>query len=374
MRAIVDGAPPRLLGLTQSSFDPASRVRFIQFMPSLAAAGWQIEHRPNRPDRQWRSPLRPRPLRGVHYRSGRALMKLNRLRDVRAAAHFDAVFVNRDLAGGSSGRFERLLLASNPRVIFDFDDAIFVGPNAGVVELMCRGAAWVTPGNPYLAEYAERFNRNVTVVPTVIDTDEYAPRDWTVLPVRPRIGWSGSDQSIRTTLFPYLDLLKELQAQLDFQLVIVSNTRPELPVAGVDWHFVPWSPTMEGRLGELMDIGIMPLVDDEFQRGKCGMKLLQYMAAGLPTVASPVGVNRDITAHGETGFLATSHGEWRDALLALVRSHELRTKQGTAGRRRCETSWSIRRWMPELLRILEAVSGRQVTGIPTATRDPAVVA
>ena len=345
---------PSLLGFTQSAFDPASRVRFIQFIPALEAAGWRVTHRPNRPDRQWRSPLANRPFRAVHQRAARAAMKMNRLRDLRDAGGFDAVFVNRDLAGPGTGLYERLLLTRSRRVVFDFDDAIQLGRSASIVSWLCRHAAWVTPGNEYLAEYASRYNANVTVLPTVIDTDRYVRRT-AYESDRVRVGWSGSDQSIAATLFPYLPMLRAAQAALGFDLVIVSNTRPDLPISGLDWRFVPWTPELEARLGELMDIGIMPLADDPFQRGKCGMKLLQYMAAGLPTIASPVGVNRTIIMHGHTGLLAGTEAEWHAALAALVESTPLRARFGNEGRRRCEASYSLARWAPELLRILERV-------------------
>lgn len=346
---------PSLIGFTQSSFDPASRVRFIQYVPGLEQAGWCISHRPNRPDRQWCSPLRNRLGRGLHYRAGRALMKWNRLRDIRDAAAFDVVFLNRDLAGSGNGRLERRLFARNHRVVFDFDDAIFVGEqNRTLVPWLCANAAWVTPGNEYLAEYARRYTPRVTVLPTAIDTDTYRPRVWNGEPLAAvRVGWSGSDQSIRTTLFPYLELLRQAQAESGFDLVIVSNTEPALPVDGIRWRFVPWSPAMEGDLGRRFDVGIMPLVDDAFQRGKCGLKLLQYMAAGLPTIASPVGVNREIALPGTTGFLPATPNDWCQALARLVASPELRARMGGAGRRRCEEAYSVRRWAPELLRVLE---------------------
>lgn len=338
--------------MTNSAFDPASRVRLIQFIPGLEKAGWRVDHRPNVPDRQWKSSLPGRWSRAVHYRVGRMQMKWNRWRDVSRAGGFDAVFVNRDLAGGGV-LFEKRLLSRNPRVIFDFDDAIFVGPNEAAVAWMCSHAAWVTPGNEYLAEFARQFTSNVTVIPTVIDTDRY-----TTAPQRPigspvRVGWSGSDQSIRAALFPFLPMLEELQGRLGFEFVIVTNTRPVLPVSGLRFTFVPWRAEEEGELGRHMDVGLMPLVDDTFQRGKCGLKLLQYMAAGLPTAASPVGVNATITIPGETGFLASTDNEWTAALEALVGSDTLRLRMGGAGRRRCEERYSIRSWLPILLETLD---------------------
>jgi glycosyltransferase involved in cell wall biosynthesis len=285
-------------------------------------------------------------------------MKLNRLREVETADRYDAVFLNRDLAGSAMGVLERRLLRRNSRVVFDFDDAIFVGKSEAVTRLLCLRSAWVTPGNEYLAEYAARFSPNVTVVPTAIDTERFRP---VAVPARSstavRVGWSGSDQSIASTLFPFLDVLADAQREYPFELVIVSNTLPSLPRDDLQWSFVPWSPESEGDLGMEFDIGIMPLVDDPFQRGKCGMKLLQYMACGLPTIASPVGVNRQITVEGDTGFLASDRRRWVECLGSLVSSADLRRRLGAAGRTRCVASYSLDRWAPELIMILERICG-----------------
>lgn len=348
-----------LLGITQSAFDPASRVRFIQFIPAFTAAGWRVSHRPNRPDRQWASPLRARLARGLHYRAGRAAMHANRLRDVLGAGAYDAVFVNRDLAG-SNPLYERLLLRRNPRVVFDFDDAIYLGArNERLVRLMCERAAWITPGNAHLAAWAGQWSDRVTIIPTVIDTDRYAPGAFTDADLaRPmRVGWTGSDNSLRATLLPYLALLARAQREVDFELVIIANTEPAIATPGLRWSFHPWRAEEEGEIARMFDVGIMPLVDDEFQRGKCGLKLLQCMAAGLPTIASPVGVNAEIVLEGRTGFLARGPEEWMAALCALATSPALRVSMGAAGRDRCERDYSLRRWFPELLAIVERVAG-----------------
>jgi glycosyltransferase involved in cell wall biosynthesis len=347
------------MGMTNSSFDPASRIRFIQFMPYFKQAGWTVEHRPNRPDRQWSSKLSNKFARAAHYRAGRTLMTLNRMRDIADARNYDVVFVNRDLAGRGT-RLTSQLAQTNARFIFDFDDALFLTKNnEPSISHICKQAAWITPGNAYLAEYARKYNDNVTIVPTVINTDTYEARTYPdgTKDARVRVGWSGSDQSIGTTLFAYLPMLEELQQTMDFDFVIISNTRPTLPVEKLRWSFVPWSAENESKIAHDMDVGIMPLVDNEFQRGKCGMKLLQYMAAGLPTVASPVGVNSEITLHGETGYLATETDEWRDAIASLIQSADLRASMGQAGRARCEQEYSVKRWVPELLEIFERVKG-----------------
>jgi glycosyltransferase involved in cell wall biosynthesis len=285
-------------------------------------------------------------------------MKLNRYSDLRDADEFDVVFTNRDLAG--LGLFqEKRLHRKNPRIVYDFDDTLFVGPNEAAVAWMCAHAAWVTPGNEYLAEFARRYTDRVTVIPTIIDTDAYEPRTYDdgAGNGSVRVGWSGSDQSIRTTLFPRLQMLARLQADVPFELVVITNTRPTLPVANLRWTFVPWLAADEPVLGRKFDIGIMPLEDDAIQRGKCGLKLLQYMAAGLPTVASPVGVNAVIVQPGITGFAARTEPEWCDALVTLIRDASKRAALGQAARQRCVQDYSIRRWLPELLAIFDRVSG-----------------
>ncbi|MCG3148772.1 MAG: hypothetical protein PCFJNLEI_02219 [Verrucomicrobiae bacterium] len=344
----------RLLGFTQSSFDPAARFRFIQLIPHLRQAGWEVAHRPNRPDRQWNSPLRPAVLRGLHYRAGRVLMRYNRGRDVSEAGQYDVVFVNRDLAGPGL-TLEKRLHRNNPHFVYDFDDAIFVGPNEAAVAWMCKNAAWVTPGNEYLAAFARQHTDKMTIIPTIIDTDTYEPpASANGGPVR--VGWSGSDQSIHATLVPNLEMLRELQTQVDFELVVITNTEPKLPVNGLRWRFIPWRADDERKLGTLLDIGIMPLKDDTFQRGKCALKILQYMAAGLPAVASPVGVNADVVLPERTGYLVRTKAEWHAALATLIRDAGLRARLGQAGRERCVAEYSVRRWLPTLLEIFTKVA------------------
>jgi glycosyltransferase involved in cell wall biosynthesis len=343
--------------MTTSAFDPASRFRFVQFIPHLERSGWDVAHRPNVPDRQWKSPLRGRVVRGVHHRVARAQMKWNRWRDVASSAGYDAVFVNRDLAGRGLF-FQKQLLRRTQRVVFDFDDAIFVGPNEAAVAWMCRHAAWVTPGNGYLAEFVTRHTDRCTVIPTVVDTDLYRPSERQPAPLV-RVGWSGSDQSVRQTLFPQLQILAALQQKMPFELVVITNTRPPIPEE-IRWSFVPWTEASEVEALRSLDVGIMPLVDDAFQRGKCGLKALQYMGVGLPVVASPVGVNAEIVQDGVTGYHALAPSEWHGALERLILSADRRREMGEAGWRRCRAQYSIERWLPVLLQVLETARGSRL--------------
>lgn len=343
-----------LMACTHGTREPASRFRVTQFIPRLRDSGWRVSLRPNHPHRPWRESSSPvRQL--LRNRVGGTLQRLSRARDVRDAAAYDAVLVNRDLLGINLV-FEQRLLARNPRVIFDFDDAIFLGDKAAHVEWMCRHAAWVTAGNDYLAAFARQFSERVTVLPTVVEVGTYVPAvpAYHTQPVR--VGWCGSDLSIRQTLFPYLELVARLQTQLGFTFVIMSKPKPKLPRCGMPWEFVPWSEHAETHLAAHMDIGIMPLVDNEFQRGKCGLKILQYLAAGIPAVASPVGVNTRIIQHGETGYLASSESDWFQAIHTLMRAPHRRTAMGQAGRTHCERQYSVERWFPVLLDVIEGVA------------------
>jgi len=347
----------RLMACSHSRDDPASRFRVVQYLPFFTAAGWDVTHRPNRPSRYWT----PRwPLRSLQRRAAVALRRASRERDVRDAARCDAVFVNRDLQEGRL-EWEQRLFAVNQRVVFDFDDAIYLGPERRAhVGWVCAAAAWVTAGNESLAAFAREFTDRVTVVPSTVPVESYElhPLCRGAEPPGPaRVGWLGSDLSIRETLYPHWEMLGRLQSRLGFEFVICSRPRPTPPPGGPRWRHVAWSPETEARISRHVDVGIMPLVDDEFQRGKCGMKLLQYMAAGLPVVASPVGVNAGLVTPGIDGFLATTETEWGEALAMLAASPDRRRALGLAGRDRCVAGFSTAAWAPRLLEILDRAAG-----------------
>ena len=337
----------RLIAYTHGSDDPAGRFRIAQYAALLGEADWDVSLRPRSPARPWKS---------RHPRAAVWLRRLRRLGDIRAASSYDVAFLNRDLLEGQP-RYERLLLKRNPRVVFDFDDAIFLGQKAAHVEWICKRAAWVTAGNESLADFARQFADRVTVLPTAVDTDTYEVQSATTEgPVR--VGWLGSDQSIRETLLPQIPMLARLQAELGFELVVVTKPIPRIPECGLGWTYREWTPQLEAGIASLFDIGIMPLSDTPFQRGKCGCKLLQYMAAGLPAVASPVGINRTLMQDGRHGYLVSSEREWRSALSSLLVDPQLRSRLGTQGRAFVEEHYSVRKWFPVLLDVLLRVSSQ----------------
>ena len=347
----------RLIAYTHARTDPAARFRIVQFIPHFERAGWSVSHRTNHPERPWQSPVAMPVARWVHQREGVALRRIWRRWDIRAAGAFDVAFVNRDLLEGRIA-YEAALLRRNPRVVFDFDDAIHLGRKEAHVAWICARAAWVTAGNALLADVARRYTDRVSVLPTVVDTDLYPAPGGARADGPLRVGWLGSDLSIRETLVPFLPTLAALQRKQGFEFVVVSKPRPPLPDEGLRWRFVEWSPEVETRIADHVDVGIMPLQDDPFQRGKCGCKLLQYMAAGLPAIASPVGVNTRLLGEGR-GFLASHGDDWGQALARLA-DGGLRGRLGIAGRAFVEREYSVAAWFPHLLDVVDSVcAGRR---------------
>jgi glycosyltransferase involved in cell wall biosynthesis len=301
------------------------------------------------------------------YERGRVLEKARALasgcarrwRDVRRTADFDLVVVHRWAVFLGPAWFETLAARRRP-LVYDFDDAIFLpatsGANAwvswlkppGKTAAICRLARHVLAGNEYLATFARRHSHNVSVVPTTIDTDTYAVPAERAANGRPVVGWTGS-----VTTLPYLAALKEplirLAEDMDYELRVLGGA---LEVPGVRISARPWSDTAELEELRRFDVGLMPMPDDGWARGKCGLKALQYMALEVPPVVSPYGVNAEIVTDGVNGFHARTDAEWVDRVRRLVLDPQLRRRMGRAARRTVEERYSARVQAPVLARIL----------------------
>jgi len=214
----------------------------------------------------------------------------------------------------------------------------------------------VTVGNEFLASYARRFNPNVTVIPTAVDTDRFVPRP-DLLPAAGRtlvVGWIGSP-----TTFRYLESIKDVLAAVSakhpFTLKVSGAGRP-VNFPGVDVQVVPWSMADEVSLFNTCDIGVYPLTDDDWSRGKCGFKAIQCMACGVPVVAASVGVNREIITDGVNSFLATTPSEWVAKLGQLLSDPALRASMAAAGRRTIEARYSLRVTAPQLAAVFASAA------------------
>jgi len=287
-----------------------------------------------------------------------------RMTHARKAPAFDVVYVFREAAVLGPAVFERWIQRCGVPFVYDFDDAVFeryVSPSNGYLSLLkcpgktaaiCRLATHVIAGNRYLAEYARRHNEKVTIVPTTIDTDVYQPIRAARKHV-PVIGWSGSHSTVQH-LRSIDAALKRLATTHEFRLKVIGTK--SYPLDGVVVDAQPWRRETETVDLSEIDIGVMPLPDDRWSRGKCGLKALQYMALGIPTVCSPVGVNSEIIRHDENGLLASTEAEWVTALKTLLENGERRERLGSAGRRTVETGYSSHAAIPLVVQLFRDVA------------------
>jgi glycosyltransferase involved in cell wall biosynthesis len=353
----------KVLAIVHSQYDtvPGQRFRLEQWEYLLKEKGVEITY----------SPFETEELRKILYQSGNILQKIRsvamnmkrRRSELSSLERFDLVYVFREAALIGPAWFERKIARSGVPMIFDFDDAVFVAyksPSNGYLSYLkfpqktgtiCRHSAWVMAGNDYLADYARQFNQNVTIVPTTIDTEKYQPiteyaKDKLV------IGWSGSHSTAQ-----YLDtvaaVFQDLARERDFVFKVIGAPKYDLDKVNVS--AVPWQSATEVEDLLEMDIGIMPMPDDLWSQGKCGLKALQYMALGIPTICSPIGVNAKIIQDGENGFLAASKDEWIEKLRRLMDSVELRQKLGQAGRKTVEQEYSAKVVAPKVFDIFNSV-------------------
>ncbi len=346
---------------------PSQRYRFEQYEPYWEQHGWSARTAwliGERDDPHFYAP-------GNWGRKALIFAKSirRRSRHARVADRYDLIFVQREAFMTGSTRFERWMKRSGVPFIFDFDDAIWhmdvsAGnkrlrwlKNPAKTDALIAMADAIIAGNDYLARYASRNNQHVVVIPTTIDTDAYP-----VVPVRRtgvvHIVWTGSPTTIRhlVTALPALRRLKRTYGhKLRFTVIgDISFHDPELGVSGQ-----PWRRETEAADLAVGDIGIMPLPDDEWARGKCGLKGLQYMALGLPTVMSPVGVNTEIIQHGSNGFLARTEDEWVDQLTRLIEDADLRARIGTQARRTVEERYSVKVWRDHYLQLFNSLLKEQ---------------
>jgi glycosyltransferase involved in cell wall biosynthesis len=238
------------------------------------------------------------------------------------------------------------------KIVYDFDDAIWVSQasaNNSVAKLVkatwkvgfiCRWSYEVSVGNKYLYDYASQYSRRVVLNPTCVNTSEVHNKikDQDNVGKKVVVGWTGSFSTLKF-LNNILNALHELEKKYDFDFLVIADRNPQLPLK--NFIFKQW--TEESEIDDLLEcnIGVMPLHDDEYAKGKCGFKLIQFMSLGIPVVASPVGVNEQIVDIGVNGFLCTSQQEWVDSLEKLINDATLRKQMGAAGRKKIEQFYSV---------------------------------
>jgi glycosyltransferase involved in cell wall biosynthesis len=318
---------------------------------------------------------------------GRVVMRAT-LRRVASVLHalrrsrYDVVFVQRE-AFFLGGPWSEWLACRRAPLILDFDDAIWLRAvskrnqwlaplkNVQKIPEIVRLANTVIAGNSFLATWARQYSSNVVVVPTCVDTDRYVPRN----PETPCggpvvIGWSGSPSTIEhfKLAIPALERLRRrFGSRIRFKVVGDPTYRCDsLDIDGEAWR-------VDGEVAALqnMDIGIMPTPNDDWGKGKCGLKALTYMSTGIPTVASPFGVNSEIISDGRNGYTPRSQEEWVDRLSRLVEDEAHRRQLGRAGRATVVERYSTSRWRSSLLRLIrQTAAGWAVHGDAYGASEP----
>lgn len=278
---------------------------------------------------------------------------------------YDMIFIHREVAHIGPPIFEWIIkFIYRKKIIYDFDDAIWhlnyseknkivrFFKSTWKVKYICKWADVVITGNNYLKVYAKKYNDNVIVIPTTIDTEYH--KKTKVENNKLTIGWTGTLTTMRQ-LQMVINILDELGKKYEFNFVVISNDKPNLELKSLIFKF--WNKENEIKELSTFDIGIMPLPDDEWAKGKCGLKGLQYMALEIPTIMSPVGVNTEIIQDGVNGFLASTEQEWIEKISQLIEDAELRNRLGKAGRQTVVEKYSVEANKQKYLDVFNAVLG-----------------
>jgi len=326
---------------------PSQRFRFEQYFHLLKKDDFEYQIASFWTEKAWH----------ILYDEGHAFKKtwflilgfLKRIGLLLKVPGYSIVFIHRE-ASPIGPPFIEFIISKilNKKVIYDFDDAIWL-PNTSdqnsfaaklkwhnKVKYICKWSWKVSAGNAFLADYAQRYNTNVILNPTTIDLDYHQPRYHKNKKIS--IGWTGT-HSTSKYLNALTSVLKKLRAKYDFDVIIISNQKPDWDFK--DYIFIRWSKSSEIEDLNKLDIGIMPLEDSPWEQGKCGFKALQYMALEIPAVVSDIGVNSQVIEHEVDGFLCREDEDWLKSLSRLIQSENLRREIGIKGRKKVVNHYSV---------------------------------
>lgn len=356
----------RIAFLTSGRLVPSSRFRVLAFVPHLQRLGHECLVLPSRPEKYASLPL-------LGFRLSGYLKRWHRMQDLDVLSRWapDVVVLERELFSDATFDVEQSLRQICKRLVLDIDDGLFA-LNRNKFDVLCGLSDHIVAGNELLAVRARSINPSVTVIPTCVDLDRYVGKrltsdlkaatsnsKWDDSSVPLVLGWTGTAANIE-----YLEVLRQplrqLAREFEFELRVIAETdwrlkELNLERDGVATRFIKWSEANEIEQLDAFDVGLMPMPDTDWTRYKCGLKILQYMALGIPSVASPVGVNSEIIRHGKTGWLATTPDEWTFLLRQLLSDHAMRNSVTAAARQIVEEHYSVAAQLPRLNACLEAV-------------------
>ncbi len=344
----------KILGLISSPIDPASRARIIQYKNYFSEAGANLIPQFFTPFRDadpapWAHKLK-KIARINEWRSTNIFKSFVRLPLLVQQYNYDLIWQNR-LVLPHHFFFENKF--SKP-LVFDFDDAIWLNEGERQVKAAINRAIMVFAGNQYLAEYGSKLNKNIKIIPTTIDTKNIFPLN--IEKKSFNIGWIGSESN-----FKYLDLIKPvilnfLSKNTESNFIVVSSKMPaQFSFDNNRIIFKQWNANNENQLINEFSVGLMPLEDNAWTRGKCSYKMLQYMACGIPVIVSPVGMNNQLLNAGNIGYSAQTAVQWMEALTAIKNNSEDAAEKGENGRRLVEKEYSCIAMAPRILRLFKTI-------------------
>jgi glycosyltransferase involved in cell wall biosynthesis len=359
---------PKILFLTHHPIeDASSRYRIYQFLPNLEAEGFDCDVCPFTT-----SGL----LRAIRCGGSLSLKishtlyaTIRRALQLWGLHNYDLVLIHREAFPFFSPIVEEVVMRLHPKVLYSLDDAVYVGHDrstmryswlyrfkygSGIDSIILK-AKLVIAGSSKLAEYASRYTDRISIVPTVVDLERFAftlPQQGADDPVT--VGWYGSN-STSQYLHSIVPALQRLAASHPGKIRFRFYGDPGLSISLPDFQALPFGLETEIQDLRAMDIGLMPLPDTAWTQAKCAFKAIQYMALGIPTVVTPIGMAGDLVQHGENGLHATTVDEWFQALDRLVVDLPLRQRLTLAGRKTIEEQYSLQQWAPQFANLLRTV-------------------
>jgi glycosyltransferase involved in cell wall biosynthesis len=328
---------------------PSNRFRVEQYLPFLEKEGIEYTLRPFFTSEIFKVLYKKRYLLKIVIYI--LIFTAKRIYDIFTAARYDIIFIHREAYPFGGAVFEYLFKLFGKKLIFDYDDSIFLPNHSSFHEItrflkkpskikkIIKMSDHIIAGNQFLKDYAKRYNKKVTVLPTCIDTDKYKPLRNPLKKEKIVIGWIGSHTTQKYLLSMadvFSNLLKKYK---NLEIRIIGGQfeqRHNQRIICKDW-------SIDSELKEIQEfnIGIMPLDDDDWARGKCAFKIIQYMSVGTPAVASRVGMNIEVIEDGVNGFLINSKEEWIKKLSLLIDNRNLRLELGKTGRATAEERYSV---------------------------------
>ncbi|MCX5715337.1 MAG: glycosyltransferase family 4 protein [Candidatus Omnitrophica bacterium] len=340
---------------------PSQRLKFEQYFTHFKANGIEIEF----------SPFISTAFRKILYERGHYLKKCwyviqgyaRRVKDIFRSRHFDIIYLHLEVAPFGPPVFEQIFHMMKKPIVYDIDDVIYLPHSsdankstqflkcAGKIPEIIRLSSHVIVVTDYLAEFARRFNANITCIPPTVDTDKYFIKN-----KGPGgkicVGWSGSHSTSKYLLL-LKDVLKNIAGRYDVRIKVIGDKN--FRIEGLDIEAKDWSMDAEVEDLQDIDIGLYPLPKDEWVMGKGGLKALQYMGIGIPPVCTRIGAVLRFIKDGENGFLAESDEEWMDKITKLIENPGLRKRMGFAARNTIEENYSVKVNAPRYLEVIKKV-------------------